>query len=67
MIRREHTAGGGHVSGQLGWLHFGLGDATAAAVRVLWPDGTADEWQELPAGSFQILERGAPAREWTPG
>ena len=24
---REVTVGGGHASGQLGWLHFGLGSA----------------------------------------
>ena len=25
---REVTVGGGHAGGQLGWIHFGLGDAT---------------------------------------
>ncbi len=67
VIRREHTAGGGHVSGQLGWLHFGLGGHEVAEVRVLWPDGAEGAWHALRAGSFQILERDAPAREWTPG
>ena len=25
-LRREVTVGGGHAGGQLGWIHFGLGD-----------------------------------------
>ena len=36
---REVTVGGGHAGGQLGWIHFGLGDADRAEVRVTWPDG----------------------------
>ena len=27
VMRREITVGGGHASGELGWRHFGLGDA----------------------------------------
>lgn len=67
VLRREHTAGGGHAGGQNGWLHFGLGEAESAEVRVLWPDGTEGAWQLLPADTFQILEHGAPVQEWTPG
>ena len=38
--RRELTVGGGHVSGQLGWTHFGLGPATRGARSASpWPDG----------------------------
>jgi hypothetical protein len=37
--RREITVGGGHVSGVLAPIHFGLGDAQNARVRVTWPDG----------------------------
>jgi enediyne biosynthesis protein E4 len=58
ITRREVTLGGGHASGQLGWLHFGLGDATAAEVRVIWPDGRTDDWQALPANAFFILSPG---------
>ncbi len=36
---REVQVGGGHVGGILGPQHFGLGDATTAEVRILWPDG----------------------------
>ncbi len=58
ITRREVTVGGGHASGQLGWLHFGLGDAAAAEVRVIWPDGQTDDWQALPANAFSILSPG---------
>ena len=41
---REVTIGGGHVSGALDPVHFGLGDARKAKVRVTWPDGEVGEW-----------------------
>ena len=58
--RHEVTVGGGHASGQLGWLHFGLGDAEAAEVRVIWPGGQTDDWQPLAARAFSILSPGNP-------
>ena len=64
--RHEITSGGGHVSGSVGWLHFGLGPADKAELRVIWPDGTEGDWQALPAGSFQILRPGTAAEAWTP-
>jgi hypothetical protein len=66
VIRREVTSGGGHVSGSLGWLHLGLGAAEKAEVRVIWPDGTEGEWQELTAGQFYDLPQKAAAVVWTP-
>ncbi len=66
-MRRELTVGGGHVGGQLGWIHFGLGPADAADVRVHWPDGETGPWIHMPANQFAIIDRGAPqARLWTP-
>lgn len=64
VMRREITVGGGHASGELGWRHFGLGDISRAELRVIWPDGTAGEWQALESNNFYILERGKPARLW---
>jgi enediyne biosynthesis protein E4 len=55
----EVTVGGGHASGQLGWLHVGLGDADGAEVRVQWPDGEVGPWMELDANAFAMIERGA--------
>jgi enediyne biosynthesis protein E4 len=65
--RHEVTSGGGHVSGSVGWLHFGLGAATTAEMRIIWPDGREGPWQTLPAGSFQILQPDQPAQAWQPG
>jgi hypothetical protein len=66
-MRRERTIGGGHVSGQLGWIHFGLGPADAADVRIQWPDGETGPWIHVPANQFAIFDRGASqARFWTP-
>ncbi len=62
----EVTAGGGHVSGQLGWLHLGLGDATGASLRVVWPDGDTTTWMKLGADRFWQLNRGQVPVEWQP-
>ena len=42
--------GGGHIGGQLGWTHRGLGPATEAEVRVTWPDGEQGPWQRRRRG-----------------
>jgi hypothetical protein len=65
---REVTVGGGHAGGQLGWLHFGLGEASEAEVRVQWPDGETGAWMTVPTNGFAIIERGASeAIPWEPG
>jgi enediyne biosynthesis protein E4 len=65
--RHEIASGGGHVSGSVGWLHFGLGAEPAAEMRVIWPDGTPGDWVELPVQSFQIIQPGDGPESWTPG
>jgi hypothetical protein len=65
--RREITVGGGHAGGQIGWWHFGLGEDPAAEVRVIWPDGTADDWQPVVADGFHVLTRGGSPQPWAPG
>jgi len=57
--RREVTVGGGHASGQMGWHHFGLGAATATQLRVIWPDGTAGQWQDMTPGFYRLTRTGA--------
>jgi hypothetical protein len=64
--RRDLTVGGGHASGQAGWHHFGLGDASAAEFRVIWPDGTAGGWQAVAADGFYRVPRDGRAEAWTP-
>ena len=65
--RRELTVGGGHAGGQLGWIHFGLGGATDAEVRVLWPGGEAGPWLQVTDDRFFVIRRGdAQAHPWSP-
>jgi hypothetical protein len=64
---REVVVGGGHAGGQLGWIHFGLGEADGAEIRVVWPDGEAGPWLELAANRFATIERGTSEPVlWTP-
>ncbi len=64
---REVTIGGGHAGGQLGWIHFGLGDAGAAEIRVRWPDGELGPWMRLAADRFAVIERlASEPRVWVP-
>jgi hypothetical protein len=66
-IQREVTIGGGHVGGELGWIHFGLGSAATAEVRIHWPDGETGPWLPVTANQFEIIERGAArAQPWQP-
>jgi hypothetical protein len=67
-VTREVTVGGGHASGELGWIHLGLGDADEIEVRVTWPDGEVGPWMTVAAGRFATIERGAAApMVWRPG
>ena len=68
VVRREVTVGGGHAGGQLGWLHFGLGEAHEATVSVTWPDGEGGDPVEVGANAFYVIERGTDrAQAWRPG
>lgn len=65
--RREITSGGGHVSGQSGWVHFGIGDAKHAEVRVRWPGEDWGKPYTLEAGQFAIVDKTySTARAWHP-
>jgi hypothetical protein len=64
---REVTVGGGHAGGQHGWIHFGLGAADTAEIRVQWPNGEWGPDMRLAGDSFAIVERGASeVRPWQP-
>ena len=56
---REVTIGGGHAGGQLGPMHFGLGSADEARVRVTWPDGQVGDWMDVTADQRLRIERGS--------
>jgi len=66
-MQREITIGGGHGGGQLGWIHFGLGSADTAEVRVQWPDGVQGPWIPVAANQFATITRDATqATPWQP-
>ncbi len=68
--RREQVVGGGHASGTLGFLHVGLGNATAARVRVLWPGAKpgdaalTSEWFDATADRFYVFDQQRGLRPW---
>jgi hypothetical protein len=67
VTRREVTIGGGHIGGQLGFVHVGLGAGQDPDVRVQWPDGELGPWLHVTANRFYDLDRGASVAEpWTP-
>ncbi|MBO6756262.1 MAG: CRTAC1 family protein [Roseibium sp.] len=66
-VVRDVQVGGGHASGQLGFVHFGLGVSERAQVRIRWPDGDWSHSYRVFANSHVIVERGAAqARLWYP-
>jgi len=66
-LRRELVVGGGHIGGQLGWTHVGIGPATTVDVRVTWPDGEVGSWIQVTANQFVDIERGGDtATPWLP-
>ncbi|MBX2886763.1 MAG: CRTAC1 family protein [Granulosicoccus sp.] len=59
--------GGGHASGQSGFIHFGLGVAERAKIRVRWPDGDWSHEYRVFANNFIQINRQSPeALYWYP-
>ena len=58
---QEVTVGGGHASGHATPLHFGLGQATSAEIRVIWPDGVASDWAGLAVNRVARVTRDGAA------
>jgi enediyne biosynthesis protein E4 len=63
-LREELTVGGGHASGQLGWMHFGLGDIQHAKVRVQWPHGAWSDWTAVAGDAFYVVNRETGVTAW---
>ena len=64
IIRQELTVGGGHASGHMGWMHFGLGAATTVKVRVQWPFSDFGPWQTVAADGFYVMDKMAGISAW---
>jgi hypothetical protein len=63
-VRQELTVGGGHASGHLGFMHFGLGDAANVKLRVQWPHGPWSAWHDIAADTFYVVDRDAGVSPW---
>lgn len=48
IMAAEVTVGGGHAGGKALQAHFGLGAASDADLRVIWPDGAVSDWIAIP-------------------
>ncbi|MGB3178305.1 MAG: CRTAC1 family protein [Albidovulum sp.] len=54
---QEITVGGGHAGGKAVPVHFGLGNATTAEIRVIWPDGAVSEWTTIDVDRVTRISR----------
>ncbi len=64
IVRQELTIGGGHASGHLGWMHFGIGITNKVKMRVQWPHSDWSEWQSVTADKFYTVDKEAGTTEW---
>ena len=65
---RRVQIGGGHASGELGFVHFGLGVAERATLRVQWPDGEWSAPYQLFANHHVVVSRDKDhVLHWFPG
>ena len=60
------NAGSGYLSQHSKQLHFGLGEAGEAAVKITWPSGEKQEFAGLRAGVRYEIEEGSEKVEATP-
>lgn len=58
---RFAKGGGSYLSSSDRRFVFGLGTATPVKVTVHWPDGTKQEWTDVPTGRYSVLVQGEPA------
>ncbi len=67
VLMREVTVGGGHAGGQLGWIHFGVGDADDVEIRVTWPGPDKGDWMPTASNRFVVARRSAGSlTAWEP-
>lgn len=66
QTRMVHV-GGGHASGQTGFIHLGLGVSERAVIRVQWPDGEWSPPYRVFTNEHVVIRRGADAAQyWFP-
>ena len=62
-VRQTHAAHFGEAEGSLSSqghhrLYFGLGNDTRAAMRIEWPDGSIDRYQDVAVDQLLLVARG---------
>jgi hypothetical protein len=63
VLRRRVRTDGSYLSASDPRVLVGLGSATRVkAVRVRWPDGTTEEWSDLPVDRYTTLISHAAAQ-----
>jgi hypothetical protein len=60
------SVGGGHASGHVGPIHFGVGMIDRGIVRVQWPDGSWSPDYRFNANQHIVMRRGNPIATLTP-
>ncbi|MBS0207210.1 MAG: CRTAC1 family protein [Planctomycetes bacterium] len=58
VARRELVGGGSFQSASVHEIQLGLGSETNGTVRVRWPSGVSDVFQNLAPGEWNLLEGG---------
>ncbi len=66
---RTIQVGGGHASGQAGFVHVGLGVAERASIRIKWPDGEWSHQYRVFANNFVVVRKNSrePLYWYPPG
>lgn len=60
---QELHCGTGYLSGNAPELHFGLGKAVVADVKVTWPSGRAEEYKAVKANAIHTFTEGGGSRQ----
>tara|TARA_R110002094_G_scaffold21756_4_gene33750 strand:+ start:19313 stop:20986 length:1674 start_codon:yes stop_codon:yes gene_type:complete len=64
---RKVQIGGGHASGQAGFIHVGTGVAERAEIRIKWPDGEWSAPYRVFANNFVVIQKGSEiVQYWYP-
>jgi len=67
-FRREVRPHVGYLGSNDPRVHVGLGDAQVIdRLKVRWPDGSTDVWQEVPVNKHLRLNQGSPPRAGAAG
>jgi hypothetical protein len=68
VLRRRVAADGSYASASDPRVVFALGREAPPhlAVRVVWPDGSAQTWESVPVGRYTTLRQGTSAPQSSP-